>query len=465
MQNTPQNLQHLYRRAGFGLSATDFRRLQNQNLAQCLNDLLNSSQALEPIVVQTGSTPDVVALRQMDKNQRREMFKKSREKIKDLNLAWLKQLRDGKSILQEKMALFWHNHFACQSRNIYHAQKQLNTLRRLALGKFEDLLLAIAKDPAMLHFLNNQQNVKRKPNENFARELLELFTIGRGNYQEQDIKEAARAFTGWAANGDEFIFRERQHDFGEKTFMGETGNFSGEDIIRIILKQKPTAYFLCDKIYRYFVNPQPQAERIKALAEYFYSNNYDITALMRKIFTAEWFYASENIGVKIKSPVELLLGLNLELGMEFKQSETLLFLQKFLGQVLLNPPNVAGWAGDRNWIDSSTLLLRLRLTQAAYFSQSLELENKANFDAQAQGISRRDLRRFEASFNWKSLEQSLDLKAEDEQTSWHKLRRFLLADLDQGVSDKLLKTYQTTPQKNLALMAILLTSLPEYQLC
>ena len=185
----------------------------------------------------------------------------------------------------------------------------------------------------MLNFLNNQQNRKDHPNENFAREVMELFTLGRGNYTEHDIKEAARAFTGWGANlKGEFIFRRFQHDFGSKTVLGKTGNFDGDEVLDILLQQKQTAKFITQKIYKFFVNEQPDAEKIEWLAERFYKNDYDIAKLLEDIFTSDWFYDEKNIGAKIKSPVELLAGIQRMLPMKLENEEALMLLQRVLGK-------------------------------------------------------------------------------------------------------------------------------------
>jgi uncharacterized protein (DUF1800 family) len=194
--------------------------------------------------------------------------------------------------------------------------------------------------------------------------VMELFTLGRGNYTEDDIKEAARAFTGWSSNlKGEFVFRRFQHDAGSKTVLGKTGNLGGEEVLDILLQQKQTARFITQKIYKYFVNENIDKERVEKLADKFYSDGYDIGKLMEEIFTSEWFYDSKNIGAKIKSPIELMTGIQRMLPMKFQQDEALMLMQRALGQILFYPPNVAGWPGGRTWIDSSTLMLRMRLPQ------------------------------------------------------------------------------------------------------
>lgn len=214
----------------------------------------------------------------------------------------------------------------------------------------------------MLQFLNNQQNKKLHPNENFAREVMELFTLGRGNYSETDVKEAARAFTGWSYDGQSnFRFREREHDADAKTLLGQTGNWGGEDALRIIMQQPAAATFLVTKMYRFFVNDVPDPARIAPLAAAFRQSGYDVSDLLERLFSADWFYAPANTGSLIKSPVALVAGLRRTLNLTVDNDKQLLGYQRALGQALFMPPNVAGWPGGRAWIDSSSLLLRLQL--------------------------------------------------------------------------------------------------------
>ncbi|GAA4377784.1 DUF1800 domain-containing protein [Hymenobacter koreensis] len=296
--------------------------------------------------------------------QRKQQNRQIREAFYAMNTGWLERMATSPAQFREKLTFFWHGHFAARVRRPDAALQLNNTVRRLALGKFSDLLLAVSKEPAMLQFLNNQQNRKQRPNENFAREVMELFTIGRGQYTEQDVKEAARAFTGWGYDAQsQFVFRARQHDDGPKTFMGRTGNFGGEDILRILLERRETAAFITTKLYRFFVNDVPNAQHIQPLADAFYRSGYDIEDLMERMLSADWFYDAANVGTRIKSPVELLVGLRRQAGLQPADGRLLVFWQKALGQTLFQPPNVAGWPGGRNWIDSSSLLLRLQLPQ------------------------------------------------------------------------------------------------------
>ena len=262
-----------------------------------------------------------------------------------------------------------------------------------ALGNFGGLLKAVSKCPSMLQFLNNQQNKKDSPNENFAREVMELFTMGRGNYTETDVKEAARAFTGWGFNlKGEFVFRKFVHDTGQKTFLGKTGNFDGDDILNILLEQRTTARFIVEKVYKFFVNENSDKEKLDYLSLRFYESNYNIQDLMETIFTSEWFYAEKNIGNRIKSPIELLAGMRRYLPMTMDNDASQLVLQKVLGQILFYPPNVAGWAGGRSWIDSSTLMIRLQLPQIVAAKDTLTLSPKVDDDV-AMGMQGEEMQK------------------------------------------------------------------------
>jgi uncharacterized protein (DUF1800 family) len=302
-------------------------------------------------------------LKTLSEDEKKKLRQERTQSMFDLNQAWMQKLYTDKSRLRERMTFFWHGHFACRLDAPRGMQDLNNIHRKYALGSFRDMLMAVSKSPAMLQFLNNQQNRKMHPNENFAREVMELFTLGRGNYTENDIKEGARAFTGWGFERETgaFVFREKAHDEGSKTFLGKTGNFRGEDIIDILLSQKETALYISRKLYRFLVNDTPDEKHVQELAAFFFASNYDIEKLVRKIFGADWFYAPENIGVKIKSPVELLAGINRLVPVSYESKNGLLLFQRALGQALFYPPNVSGWAGGKSWIDSSSLMFRLKI--------------------------------------------------------------------------------------------------------
>ena len=318
---------------------------------------------------------------QMDRDERKNIQQQTREAIKNLNLLWLENIVDSDQQLREKMAFFWHGHFASRNLNIFFQQQMLDVIRQNALGSFRTLLHEVSKSAAMLNFLNANQNRKDHPNENFAREVMELFTLGRGNYTENDVKEAARAFTGWGANvKGEFVFRKFQHDSGTKTVLNKKGNFAGEDVLNILLEQKQTARYISQKIYRYFVNENIDKEKTEWLADRFYKSDYNIFHLMDDIFKSDWFYDEKNIGVKIKSPIELLAGIRRMLPMKLEDEGAQLLLQRVLGQMLFYPPNVAGWPGGKTWIDSSTLMMRMRLPQMISDKDDFNIKPKMDDD-------------------------------------------------------------------------------------
>ncbi|MCF0057962.1 DUF1800 family protein [Dyadobacter sp. CY356] len=387
--NISNDVLHLYRRAGFG-GLPDRDISINKALKHLFHDSENftpvstvGKKQESPLMSEGAMTPDADAMK-------KEKMKKNREGIRELNLAWMSGMAKGDNALRERMSLFWHGHFACRVQDAAFVQSYLNTIRKNALGNFGDMLMAVSKEPAMLQFLNNQQNRKNRPNENFAREVMELFTLGRGNYTEQDIKEGARAFTGWGFNDKgEFEFREKTHDVGTKNFLGKSGNFNGEDIIKILLEQKQTARFITAKIYRNFVSEILNEKRVSQLAEDFYDSDYDIGQLMHSIFSAKWFYEDAPKSSLIKSPVELIVGIQRTLNADFINNDTPLYIQKVLGQILFYPPNVAGWPGGRNWIDSSSLLFRMQLPNMMAGMITPKIQAKESGDVNDQTVKKK----------------------------------------------------------------------------
>lgn len=369
--NHIQKIHHILNRAAFGPSLKDLMSYQNASISEITKHLFHASEDFKEIKVVHQEILSPQKLRSLSEKQKRELRKKSRENILKLNTAWFKKMVITEAVLREKMTLFWHDHFACRTNNAWFAQDLNNRLRRNALGNFGTMLMEVSKSSAMLQFLNNQQNKKEHPNENFAREVMELFTLGRDNYTEDDIKNAARAFTGWGFNyRGEFIFRKQTHDFGRKIFLGNTGNFGGEDILQIILNNKQTANFITRKIWQYFVNEKINEEHMTDLATGFYNSGYDLKALMTQIFTSEWFYSPENYQSIIKSPVELLAGYTRLLPVSFTDQRSLLLLQRAMGQVLFYPPNVGGWPSGKEWIDSTSLTFRMQLPLLMVMSSS-----------------------------------------------------------------------------------------------
>lgn len=383
--------QHLLWRAGFGPAVEQLNDLGKYNSRQIWKALVKASEKKPEYIDVADNYLKGLMMgieeagrqqkKELDADERKKVQQKNRDGIRNLNLYWMAEMVNSSAQLREKAAFFWHGHFACRNLNIFYQQGLLDVIRKNALGSFRTLLKEVSRSAAMLNFLNNQQNKKDHPNENFAREVMELFTLGRGNYTEQDIKEAARAFTGWSANiKGEFQFRRFQHDFGAKTVLGKTGNFDGEEVLDILLEEKQTALFITRKIWKFFVSETPDQEKINWLADRFYHSDYSISKLLEDIFTSDWFYSPNYIGTQIKSPVELLVGIQRMLPMKLENEEALLLMQRALGQTLFYPPNVAGWPGGKTWIDSSSLMLRMRMPQLINDKDEMNVKAKDDDD-------------------------------------------------------------------------------------
>ena len=275
---------------------------------------------------------------------------------------WLHRLLHTPAPLVEKTTLFWHGHFATSAAKVRQTQllyNQNELFRKNALGKFADLVTGIARDPAMLIYLDSATNRKSHPNENFAREVMELFCLGVGQYTEKDIQELARCFTGWEIQNGQFLFNAYQHDTGAKTVLGKTGPFDGDDGLRVILEQPATANFICAKLVKFFISDQDDLppEILAPLAQKFRAGGLAIGPVLEMIFSSRLFFSSAAIGKKIRSPVELGIGLlrGLEATANLQQMAGEL---RELGQMLFFPPNVKGWSGSLAWINSATLLGR-----------------------------------------------------------------------------------------------------------
>ncbi|OJV12626.1 MAG: hypothetical protein BGO21_02450 [Dyadobacter sp. 50-39] len=472
-----ERLQHLYWRAGFG--ATPVQLLKEARPVQTVVKEMLTQSDFQPLVVvdadhfQNNKTLKKLAANgKPDRDATKMRIKKNAGLIRDLNVLWVEKMASGEDVLREKMALFWHGHFACRVLNPAAVQRYLNTIRTHALSNFADLLMAVSKEPAMLQFLNNQQNRKGAPNENFAREVMELFALGRASqsYTEADIKDAARAFTGWGYNPKgEFTFRQNQHDDGLKTIFGQTGYFKGEDVVRLLLEKKQTAHFVTGKIYQFLVSDQadsPEAQtRIKGLAEKFYKSGYDIAGLLNGILTANWFYEPSVRGNRIKSPVELLAGMQHSLGLVFQQKQSLIFIQRTLGQVLLYPPNVAGWPGGRNWIDSSSLLFRMKLPDLLLRSRPVTMQPKQDGDVNTELLARREGDLMQVQIDWDAFERSFSEVDPDRladalaayliQQPLGKTQRAVILQMADGSSRG----------ERIRNLTVALMALPEYQLC
>lgn len=380
---------HLLTRTGFGASPSEIQSLLPLSRTQAVEHLLRHSHR-EPQFLPRSLRSELQDLpaplrtqmdAQMDSDseqvaqqlaqERQARRKILRQKRLLLKAWWTQEILKTSSPLTERMTLFWHNHFTSSLQKVHRPALMLEQnllLRRDALGNFGQFLHAIAKDPAMLVYLDGVNNRKahgnERPNENFARELLELFTLGEGHYRESDIKEAARAFTGWSVNkAGQFVSRPRWHDAGRKTFLGQSGNWDGDQILEILLRQPQTAEFVVAKFWKALISPQPDPQWVQRWArDWRTRDGYEITKLLRTVLTSEPFWAARNRGTLIKSPVELTLGTlrSLQIQPRAQELRHLISFNRQLGQDLFDPPNVRGWPGQEDWIDSHTLPLRQR---------------------------------------------------------------------------------------------------------
>lgn len=355
---------HLVSRTGLGAEWNAIKDLEGRSREDAIERILNAP--VSPVKAPPHMTPwyKLEPMRLTDAENRKRAWMIAQGEGKRLKGWWLEQMLVTHSPFIERMTLFWHNHFTSSLQktlqpSLLHKQNLL--IRRYALGNYADFLHAIAKDPAMLVYLDGYQNVKDEPNENFARELLELFTLGRGHYHEMDVKAAAKAFTGWNVNNDngQFVYRKNLHDSSPVTFMGHTGNFDGDAIIDILLRNPRTVEVVCEKVWRNFVNNgTPDAGIIKSWGQSFRASGYDIKGLMRTALNSNQFWEARNRGTLVKSPVEMVIGTARMLSYPRESTTELVNLCRLLGQELFDPPNVKGWKGGDHWINTQTLLIR-----------------------------------------------------------------------------------------------------------
>lgn len=286
--------------------------------------------------------------------------------IGDLKVWWLYRMWSSANPLSEKLAVLWHNHFAtshAKVRSVPQMLAQNDLIRTHALGDFKQFLHGMAVDTAMLVWLDGNANRKRHPNENFAREIMELFALGVGNYTEQDIQEAARSFTGWHMREGAFWFNRLQHDESPKTVFGQTGNFDGKQIVDLCLAQPACPRFLAMKLLKTFVLTNPTAEIIDAVAARLSHHQLILAPVMRELLTSQLFFEVAHRRTVIKSPLDLVVGSLRSVAQTVKWPPIVKLLGE-LGQDVFEPPSVKGWEGGRLWINSSTLLMRTNFATA-----------------------------------------------------------------------------------------------------
>lgn len=341
---------HLLRRAAFGGNQAQVEAAAAAGLEATVDALLAEAEPAPPLIA-PADEPKYVRMGDTDPTLN----------IGDAALLWLQRLVTTRTPLAEKMALFWHGHFATSNQKVDRPllmAHQYNLFRRAGLGRFADLLLGIAQDPAMLIWLDGDENHRDAPNENFAREVMELFTMGRGHYSEVDVKAAARAFTGWGLNDkDQFVYNEDDHDHGLKNFLGNIGDLSGPDIVNILARRPETARYLVSKLWRFFAYPNPEETVINDLVQVYMDTDGDLRAVMRALLLHPSFYSDKALGAVVKSPTVFVVAALRQVNPQWASGDTLNAME-FMGQGLFEPPNVAGWPGGLVWIDAATLLAR-----------------------------------------------------------------------------------------------------------
>lgn len=367
---------HLLDRAGFGGTPDEIESLHSMGPDRAVASLVRAGTEDALFPPPQGLLPGLrhgfnariqaAATDQEKQTLRKEVGKIEREQILALRLWWINRMRHTPSPLVEKTTLFWHGHFATSIQKVndpYMMWRQNETLRSMALGRFPVLLKAMSRDPAMIRWLDLEQSHRNHPNENFAREVMELFSLGEGHYTEHDVQEAARAFTGYRYHPEtgEFYFVRKDFDNGPKTFLGHSGDFSGDDIIDLITSQPRCARFLARKLWGFFVSDTPSETTLDEVADLLIRSGYDIAATLSVIFRSAAFYSASVIRSQIKSPVQWMVQTTKMLEIPLPEPRVLENSLAYMGQVLFAPPNVKGWDGGRSWISASSLLYRYNL--------------------------------------------------------------------------------------------------------
>jgi uncharacterized protein (DUF1800 family) len=367
---------HLLRRAGFGASEAELDEYTALGFAGALERLLNPEQ------VDDSATDAQLASLALDTAD-----PEARKKIEAAKFWWFNRMLLTRRPLQEKMTLFWHTHFATANFKVGDALlmlQQNQLFRDNAMGNFESLLQQVTRDPATLIWLDNRTNRKGAPNENYAREVMELFTIGIGNYTDADVKQAARAFTGYSLNADKnFVFQPNQHDTGDKTFLDETKNWDADDVLATLVRHPATARFISTKLFRFFAYDTPDASSIDRLATTFVASGFDIRSVLRDLFSGPEFLSAAAYHAQIKQPVDYVAGSLKALGTQNIGPDVTQLLRR-MGQDLLNPPDVSGWKGGPSWINATTLFERFNFANRLVTSRDPQKPYFTDVAAQIQ---------------------------------------------------------------------------------
>jgi uncharacterized protein (DUF1800 family) len=482
---------HLLNRAGFGVPRSRWERLTGVGAESAVRELVFyekqfESSSMPRLVLDNPSrteTRDMYG--DLDEEGRRDLRNErrraERKSITELKGWWMDRMLTTKRPLQEKLALFWHGHFATSAQKVtvpLHNWQVNDIARRNASGNFKTLAIEMGQSPAMLHYLDNRRSTKRQPNENWARELMELFTMGVGNYSEGDIKNSARAFTGWNCDHEKFVYREDQHDFDSKTFMGRTGTFDGWDVFDIIFDQPVTAEYIAGELWTYFAYANPEPEIVSGLSATLRDHDFELKPMLEQLFSSRAFYSDKAIGTQIKSPAQLIIQLCSDLGIDDPPYALVVSAMRQLGQDLLNPPNVKGWDGGEAWINANALLYRYNLpgtliaprsTRDDRMQQNKKNPEMTNDSMMAERNPNRpapwDANAFFGQFDFKTVGECLDVLTE------HCLS-VQLSPAQRATIIEAMDARERTPMtpnsvsgKRMRTALHLLTSSAEYQLC
>ncbi len=382
---------HLLRRAGFSGTPDEIERFTQMGRRSAVYTLVHyerQTARFQPPTVLPYQPPPFKDMGEPTQEQR-EAYVRIRRQNEAAQLAnitewWIRRMISTPRPLEERLVLFWHGHLTSGIREVQSARfmfDQNNLFRRYAYGDYRELLLRIAADPAMLRYLDNDNNVAREPNENFARELLELFTMGEGHYAERDIKEVARAFTGWSVDGrtGQFTYNQRNHDDGVKMLFGRYGRFQGTEVIDVILQQPQTARFMADKLWRHLAGTAPSDALLDAMALELRRARFDFRPLIEKILLSDAFYEDGVRWAMVKSPVDLVVGTCRLLEIDLYDAAEMSRMLRLMGQQLYQPPNVKGWDGGVAWINTATLFERYNFANGLiYGSEAPRPRNPAN---------------------------------------------------------------------------------------
>ncbi|QQE13159.1 DUF1800 domain-containing protein [Planctomycetota bacterium] len=477
---------HLLWRAGFGATTDEVDRYAALGLKKAVKELVNyftiddgnlPSIDLNPDVMRPPSRQERMMIQKLRKekkdkelkelrSQRKDRIGEDRDMFSELQMWWLKRMFATPRPLEERLTLLWHSHFASKQQSVrdaYLMYQQNNLFRENASGSFADLARAIIRDPAMIKFLNNNQNNKRKPNENLARELMELFTLGEGHYTEDDIREGARALTGFTFNDNDFSFNKRNHDSQTKTILGETGTHTGDDFVNLLLNNIQCSRFIAFKIYRHFVADitdlesdltTDQQQVIGQLAATLRNNNYKISSALTVLFESQHFYDPNIVGRKVKSPIHLLATTVRSLSVNVRSDRALRYATKMMGQQPFEPPSVAGWDVGQSWINTSTLVARHNFTTAMIagtkFGRKKHKFNNTN------------------AYDPMPLVKNFDLSSTPSRTIVDHLANLTLGDIPANRKQPLysfVSSQENLDRQSLIQLLLLLTTMPEYQLC